>query len=141
MNYYMPIALIVVSNIFYHICSKQTPAEIQPLASLTVAYLVGAVISGALFFLMERDGSLLREYRHLNWAAFVLGIAVVGLEAGSIYMYKAGWNVNTGQIVYSSILAAALLAVGRLLYQEAITPAKVLGMAVCLAGLALINKG
>lgn len=141
MNYYMPIALIVVSNIFYHICSKHTPAEIHPLASLTVTYLIGAVVSGALFFLMERDGSLLREYRHLNWAAFVLGIAVVGLEAGSIYMYKAGWNVNTGQIVYSSILAAALLVVGRLLYQEAITPAKVLGMAVCLAGLALINKG
>lgn len=141
MNYYMPIALIVVSNIFYHICSKQTPAEIHPLASLTVTYLIGAMVSGALFFLMERDGSLLREYRHLNWAAFVLGIAVVGLEAGSIYMYKAGWNVNTGQIVYSSILAAALLVVGRLLYQEAITPAKVLGMAVCLAGLALINKG
>ncbi len=140
MSYYWPIALIVASNLFYHICSKQTPAEIHPLASPTVTYLVGAVVSAVLYFAMERGGSLLREYRQLNWTAFVLGIAVVGLEAGSIYMYKAGWNVNTGQIFYSSILAGALLVVGRLLYHEAITPTKVLGMAVCLAGLVLINK-
>ena len=40
-----PIALIVISNIFYNICSKETPAAINPFASLTVTYIVGAVVS------------------------------------------------------------------------------------------------
>ena len=41
-----PIALIVFSNVFYNICSKQTPEGIHPLAALTVTYLVAAVASG-----------------------------------------------------------------------------------------------
>jgi len=140
MSLYWPIALIVLSNIFYNVCSKATPAGIHPLASLTVTYLVGAVFSAGLYFALNRGGSLLREYRSLNWSAFVLGLAVVGLEAGSIYMYKAGWNISTGQLVYSSILAICLILVGRFFYREAITASKAAGMLICLVGLYFINK-
>lgn len=140
MNMYWPIALIVLSNIFYHICSKQTPADINPFASLTVTYLIGAAASGVLFYALNGGGSLLREYRQLNWTAFVLGVAIVGLEAGSIYMYKAGWNMNAGQLLYSSILAIALIFVGYFLYHEAITWTKALGVVICLVGLFFINK-
>ena len=90
MSLYVPIAVIVLSNIFYHICSKSTPDAVDPFAALTVTYLVGAVVSGALYFALHRGGNLLAEYRHLNWSTWVLGIAIVGLEVGSIYMYKAG---------------------------------------------------
>jgi len=140
MSLYWPIALIVLSNIFYHICSKQMPAEINPLASLTVTYLLGAVASGALYYALNRGGSLLQEYQHLNWTSYVLGIAIVGLEAGYIYMYKAGWNINSAQVLCSSLLAIALLLVGYLLYHEAITWTKVMGIIICLVGLVFLNK-
>ena len=81
-----PIGLIVLSNIFYNISSKQTPQMVHPLASLTVTYLVSAAASAGLYFLLNRDGSLLGEYRQINWTTYVLGLAIVGLEAGSIYM-------------------------------------------------------
>ena len=67
----------------------------------------------------------------------MLGLSVVGLEAVSIYMYKAGWNISTGQLVYSSILALCLI-VGCFFYHETIT--KVVGVLVCLVGLFLINQ-
>ncbi|WP_010244315.1 EamA family transporter [Acetivibrio cellulolyticus] len=140
MNIYWPIALIVISNIFYNICSKQTPDSINPLASLTITYIIGAITSGVMYFVLNRDGNLLREYNHLNWTAFVLGIAIVGLEAGSIYMYKAGWNINSGQLLYSSILAIALIFVGYFLYHEVITWTKVVGITICLIGLVFISK-
>lgn len=140
MGMYWPIALIVLSNIFYNICSKQTPAEIHPLASLTVTYIVGAVVSGGLYYVLNRGGSLLQEYHHLNWTAFVLGLAIIGLEAGSIYMYKDGWNVSAGQIFYSSILAIALIFIGYFLYHEAITWSKVIGIIICMVGLFFINR-
>lgn len=136
-----PIVLIVLSNIFYHICSKQTPDGIHPLASLTITYLVAAIGSGGLYCMLNRGGSLLREYRNVNWTAFVLGIAIIGLEAGSIYMYKAGWNINTGQLIHSTILAVVLIFVGYFLYHETITWTKAAGIFMCLIGLVFISKG
>ena len=69
-----------------------------------------------------------------------MGIAVVGLEAGFLYMYKAGWNVSTGQIISSAILAVVLIFVGYLFYHEAITFQKIIGIAICMVGLYFINK-
>ena len=140
MSMYWPIALIVLSNVFYHLCSKSTPADINPFAALTVTYAVGALASALLFYTLDGGDSLLREYRALNWSSFVLGLAIVGLELGTIYMYKAGWDISTGQLVYSSILTAILVFVGYLLYHEAITLTKLAGILVCMLGLYLINK-
>lgn len=139
MYLYWPIALIVLSNVFYHVCSKSTPGDIHPFAALTVTYVVGAVASTILYFALNRGGSLLREYTHLNWSSFVLGLAIVGLEAGSIYMYKVGWNISTGQLVYSSILTVLLILIGYFFYREAITLRKLAGILICLVGLYFIN--
>ena len=87
-----PIALVVLSNTVYQICSKSMPPEVHPFASLTVTYLVGAVLSGVMFFVLNPGGNLLREYGKLNWAPFALGIVIVGLEVGFVYAYKAGWS-------------------------------------------------
>ena len=137
--YIWPIALVVLSNTFYQICAKSVPDGMNPLASLTVTYLVGAAVSCALYFLLNRNASLLREFRLLNWAPFVLGIAIVGLEVGFIYAFRVGWQVSMAQIVSSAILAVILIFVGYLLYHEAITWNKIVGIIVCLAGLVLIN--
>ncbi len=138
--YIFPIILIVVSNVVYQICAKSVPGDMDPLASLTITYLVGAATSAALYFLLDHDASLLREYSRLNWAPFVLGIVIVGLEVGFIYAYKAGWSVSTASVVQSSFLAVALAAVGFLLYHEPITWNKVLGIIICLVGLVFINR-
>ncbi len=137
--YIWPIALVVLSNVVYQICAKSVPAAMNPFASLTVTYLVAAVASALLFFTLGSDANLLKEYEKLNWAPFVLGIVIIGLEAGWIYAYKAGWQVSTGFIVQSALLAAALLFVGYFLYNEALTWNKLVGVAICLIGLVFIN--
>jgi len=140
MSYIWPIGLVVLSNVLYQICAKSTPRDIDPLASLTVTYAVGAVASAILYHVMNKGGRLFSEYSHLNWSSFVLGIVIVGLEVGFIYAYKAGWQVSTASIVQSSILAVALLLVGYLLYHEALSASKVIGMLICMVGLYFINR-
>jgi drug/metabolite transporter (DMT)-like permease len=135
-----PIALIVLSNVFYQVCSKSTPSEVNPFASLTITYGIGAIFSGILYWALSKGGNLLAEYRRVNWSAFVLGLVIVGLEAGSIYMYKAGWNISTGQLVHSSILAVILIFVGYSFYHETISATKIAGILICMAGLYLINR-
>lgn len=135
-----PIALVVLSNTFYQICAKEVPEKMDPFASLTVTYLVGAAVSFALFGLLNRGGSIVAEYQKLNWAPFVLGLVLVGLETGFIYAYRAGWTVSTAAIVQSAFLGVVLIFVGMLLYKEVITPTKVAGILICLVGLYFINK-
>ena len=126
-----PIGLVVLSNVLYQIC-------MDPFASLTITYSVGAVVSMILYFsLGGRD--LIREYSRLNWAPIVLGIVIVGLEVGFIFAYKAGWPVSTASIVQSSFLSVALIVVGWLLYREALSWNKLVGVAICLIGLVVIN--
>ena len=140
MSMVWPIALVIISNIIYQICAKGVPKDMDAMASMTATYLVGAVCSAVMFFIMNKGGSLLHEYTKINWAPILLGISVVGLEVGYIYAYKNGWAVSTLSIVQSAFLAVALIAVGALLYHEAITANKIIGIVVCLVGLYLINK-
>lgn len=137
---YIPILIVVLSNTIYHICSKSTPEGVNVFASLTLTYLIAGIASLVLFFITNKGGNLLTEYKSMNWASIVLGFAIIGLECGNIYMYKVGWNISTGQLVQAAILAVVLVFVGYLMYKEQITLSKAAGIAICLGGLYLINK-
>ena len=139
LSYIWPIALIVLSNTLYQICAKSVPEGMDPFASLTVTYLVGAAVSAALYYTVGAGTNLLKEYGKLNWAPVVLGLVIVGLEAGYIFSFRAGWQVSTAQVVQSAILAAVMLFVGYLLYHEALTWNKILGIVICMVGLVFIN--
>lgn len=139
-GYIWPLGLAVLSNVFYQICAKSVPEKMNPLASLTITYAVGAAASLLLYYALNKGGNIWQEYQKTNWAPFLLGVVVVGLEVGFIYAYKAGWPVSTAQIVQAAVLAVILIFVGYLLYKEAISWNKLLGIVVCLIGLGLINK-
>lgn len=137
--YVWPIALVVLSNTVYQVCAKSMPKDLNPLASLTVTYLLAAAACAALYFILNPRGNLLKEYGRLNWVPFAFGIVIVGLEVGWIYAYKAGWEVSTASVVQGAALAVALIFVGFLLYHEALTWNKLVGVVICLVGLAFIN--
>ena len=132
MAYFWPLILVVASNSVYHICAKSLPESVDPLASLTVTYLIGSIFSGILYFVTNRGGAnLLHEYSQMNWAPYLLGLAVVGLEAGSMHAYK---------VSSAAAIATILVFIGYLVYHEAITVNKLVGLALCLVGLFFLNK-
>lgn len=138
-SYIWPVFLVVMSNILYQISAKEVPEDINPFASLTVTYIVGALFSSILYFILSDRKNLIAEYKAMNFAPFLLGLVIVGLETGSIYAYKAGWKISIFSIVQSAFLAIALLMVGYFLYHEALSWNKLVGIAICLLGLFLIN--
>lgn len=139
LSYIWPIILVLFSNTLYQICVKSIPDKMNPFASLTVTYVVSAVFSGILYFILNKDANLFKEYNKINLAPVMFGLVLVGLEVGWIYAYRAGWEVSKGFIVQSSILAVILIFVGYLLYKENITWNKIIGIIICLIGLAFIN--
>jgi drug/metabolite transporter (DMT)-like permease len=138
-NYVLPLVLIVLSNVVYQICAKSIPRDMSPLASLTITYAIGIIASLVLYYALNKEANIIHEYSKVNWAPFVLGLVVVGLEVGYIYAYKAGWPVSTAQVVQAAVVAIILIFVGYLLYKESLTWNKIAGIIVCLAGLGLIN--
>ena len=54
-SYVWPIALVVLSNVVYQICAKSVPNGLNPFAALTVTYLVGALMSVVLFFVLGKQ--------------------------------------------------------------------------------------
>ena len=137
-NMLWPLMLIVASNCFYNICTKSMPSNANPFASLTLTYL--AVLTAALFLCGTRGNGIGSELTKINWASLVLSFAIVGLEAGYVFLYRAGWKVSVGALTANICLAIALLAIGCLLYKETITARQILGILVCGAGLFLICK-
>ncbi|HIS52656.1 MAG TPA: hypothetical protein IAC15_07960 [Candidatus Onthomonas avicola] len=133
-----PVALVVLANCVYNITTKSTPSQANAFASLTVTYLTAAAASLALL-LAGRGGGALGEFSSLNWTAPVLGLSAVGLEVGYIFLYRAGWKVNTGPLVANLCLAIALVFLGRLLFGESVTPRQITGIAICLVGLVLVS--
>lgn len=140
MSMIWPIALVVFSNVVYQICAKGVPKNMDAMASMTITYLVGAMCSAIMYFVMNKNGNLLQEYMKTNWAPIFLGVSVVGLEVGFIYAYKNGWAVSTASIVQSAFLSVALLFVGVLLYHETINVSKIVGVGFCLVGLFFLNR-
>ncbi len=139
LNYIWPISIVILCNTMYQICSKSMPKDVDPLASLTVTYAVGTCFSALLYFLTNSGGNLLGEYKKLNWVPFIFGLTLVGLETGYIYAYKAGWQISKASIVQSAFVTVGLLFIGWFFYNEALTWNKLAGIAVCVAGLILLN--
>ena len=114
--------------------------EVPVFASLTLTYLVSAGISLILFFVFSEDKNLLAEMSKANWATFVLGIVLVLLEVGWIYMYRVGWKISVASVVANIGLACALLLVGVLFYKEVLTLRQLSGILLCMASMFLLAK-
>jgi drug/metabolite transporter (DMT)-like permease len=142
LSYLWPIGLVIISNVLYQVCAKGVPTEMNAFASLTVTYTIAAIASLIFFFVFggnSADSGLIGEYGKLNWAPIVLGVVIVGLEVGWIFAYKAGWEVSTGFIIQSAVLAILLLFLGYLIYHETLTWNKLVGVVICLIGLVVLN--
>lgn len=138
-NFVWPIVLVVLSNVMYQICTKSVPEAANPFVSLTVTYLAGAALAFVMYLLTNKQTDIVKDIGRLNWSSWLLGISVVGLETGFIYAYKAGWQVSITSIVQSAILTVILLFVGVFVYKEVLTWNKIVGIIICVIGLAVIN--
>lgn len=135
-----PILVVVGANTMYHICAKFVPEGASPFAALTITYLVAAVCSLGLFFLTSQQKNLFTAIGQTNWASVVLGLAVVALEFGYIYVYRSGWKTGVGSMVANVALACILLLVGFLVFKEGVSLKQIAGVAVCGVGLFLLIK-
>lgn len=140
MNYYFSIGLAIFSNIFYHIFQKSIPGNVNPLGSLIVTYLTAAAGCFLLFPLIPDQTPILAAFKGINWASAALGLAVIGLEAGFLMAYRAGWQISLAAGICNVIVSALLVFIGLVFYHEHLTLQNITGVVLCLIGLVLIQQ-
>ncbi len=136
--YLLPIVVVVVSNLLYHISQKSTPANLNPFLALLVTYTTATVITGVLYFTVKPARGMSSSLKDVKWTSFMLGIAIVGLEIGYLLAYRAGWNINICSLVTNTTVALLLIPVGFILYGERIEPVKVVGVILSITGLVIL---
>lgn len=139
-NLLWPMLLVIFANTVYNICAKSTPEDANAFGCLMVTYLTAAFLSAMLFVFSSHGKNLATELSKINWSSLVLGAAIMCLEFGYIYLYRAGWKISVGSLVANIGLACVLLLVGVLLFKEVISLRQIVGMLACAAGLVLICK-
>lgn len=140
MSIYWPIGVVIASNVFYHICAKQTPSSLNAFFSLAVTYGVAFLISLAAFFATAADKNAFHELAKTNWTSFVFGLCIIGLEFGNLNVYRVGWKINVASLTANIGLAVILMLVGFLLYKETLSLRQIAGAAICVVGLVLLNR-
>lgn len=140
MLYYMPIALVIVSNVFYHVFQKFIPDNVNPMLSLIITYVTAAILSLIILPWCMKDTSLATEIRRINWASFALGASIIGLELGFLLAYRVGWNISVGALIANTLVSLLLIPIGILLFKETISTTNIIGIILCVSGLILINR-
>ena len=93
-----------------------------------------------MLFVTKKAG-ICEEMASLKAANFILGLIIIGVEGGYMLMYRNGWEISKGSIMANISIAIILLFIGSMFFHEKINMIKVIGIIVCLLGIALVNAG
>jgi drug/metabolite transporter (DMT)-like permease len=137
--FYFSIALAICSSALYHFSAKSTPPNVNFSVSLVVTYLValGIVLLSAISF--PAKNGLAFELKQLNWASFLLAIAIVGIEFGFLLVYRSGWNLGIAAVLVNVVASLILVPVAIFVFKDRINWVNVMGILVCLIGLVMLN--
>ena len=135
---FLPIFVAVAANVLYHVASKSIPADQNAFMGLVVNYAT-ALVASAILFLLTPHEKIFVEASRTNWACFLMGLSITGVEAAFVMIYRAGGQLSTASLVVNILIALAMLAVGGIFWHEQITARKLVGAALCIAGVVVLS--
>ncbi len=137
--FYFSVGLTIVANLLYHFSQKYTPSNVNPIVSLIITYTTAIIFCLIILPFFSEGESLVDSVRKINWASFLLAIAIVGLELGYLLAYRAGWEISLCALVSNVIFTLLVIPIGILWMQETLSLVNVIGIFLCIGGLVLIN--
>ena len=137
--FYFSITLAIFSSALYHFVAKSTPSDVNFSVSLLVTYTVAIGVTLIITLLFPAQNGFASELKNLNWASFLLAIAIVGIEFGFLLVYRSGWNLGLAAVLVNVAASLILVPVAIFVFKDRISWVNVVGIFVCLAGLVMLN--
>jgi drug/metabolite transporter (DMT)-like permease len=133
----LPLLLTVTGAVLYHVAQKSA-GHGSPWALLTLAYAVALAVSAA--FWWRAGGPAMAPVPRGGVAiAVVLGLAVLAVEAGFFFAYRAGWPISQASVINTVLATSGLLVVGAF-FGEAVSMTRFAGLGLFVAGAALMAR-
>jgi drug/metabolite transporter (DMT)-like permease len=132
----LPIAMIVIGGILYHVSQKSTPRGVDPFFSLMISFGLASLACLVIYFVR---GGAAGQTKLVNWTAIGLALSVVGIESGYLIAYRSGFRINLTSLACNTAIAVALIFIGTMLYSERLAPRNIAGAVLCLIGLTLLR--
>ncbi|MEO8276839.1 MAG: hypothetical protein ABI639_11520 [Thermoanaerobaculia bacterium] len=139
--FWLPIGLVVLGNLAYHLGLKDLAPTVHPLTPLLILFSTAALTTLALRLSTGRVAELSGEFSRLGWRPFVVGMSIILIELGFLLAYRTGWKISAAAVTANILVGIALLAVGAIAFREPLSLSRVGGVATCLAGLWLLTRG
>lgn len=134
------LGIAIAATVGYHLVLKLTPAGVNPYLSLAATYAVTSLVFAGVFVTVSGTSALRESAAQLNWTALALGAVIVFLDLGFLMLYRGGFDVSLGALVTQSAAALLLLVIGVAFFADKLSLANLGGIALCIAGLWLINR-
>jgi drug/metabolite transporter (DMT)-like permease len=139
-SFFLPILIIVVSNVVYDVSSKSINEDLNAYAGTTIIYSILAIFNFLVFEILNPAGSVITEWSQVNWAVATFALGSIGLESGYIFLFRVGWNISLGGMVCNILLAMSMLGVGQMLFNETVSLRQYSGVLLCIVGLIIIFR-
>jgi drug/metabolite transporter (DMT)-like permease len=134
---YLPMFIIILANVLYHNLVKITPANANAYLSMGVAYGIAMLTTFTLYFFNGPKFS--EDFSNLNPVSYLLGLAIVGIELGYLFLYRSGFKISSSSLIANITVAILLIIIGVFLYHEQISIKQLFGISLCLGGLLLVK--
>lgn len=121
-----------------HLLLKLTPAGANPGATLAIAYVVASLTCLCAFPLLTPGTSLREGMATVPWHALAMGVAIACCEIGILFAYRSGWPVGSTGVSVSAAMTLILLPIGVMAFGDALSVARVAGIAMTVGGLYLL---
>ena len=140
MLFYLPIALTALATTLYHIAQKSIVPGVHPMVSLVITYATSLMACLVVVPFAPGGVTFVRSLRDLNWATYVVGLSIVGVELAILLAYRAGWKISLASVVANVATALLLVIIGVVGYREHLAARHVVGLLMCLGGLVLVAR-
>lgn len=136
----IPMAVVVLANIMYHVCTRSIVTTVHPLSSLMATYIVAILMTLVLYpFFGGQFAELSSELRQLNWASYALALGIVGLEVGFILAYRTGWRINIAALYSTVLVSLLLIPIGLGFFREKLSLLNCVGIVFAITGVVLMS--
>ena len=137
--FYISAGLVIIGAVSYQYLTKRIPVSLNPIVSMIGVYTAVLALGAFLLLLFPSESSISQHFRQLSWIQLGLAISTVMVALGFLLMYRYGWNLSTGNIVTGVFINIILVTLGVTLLGEKINLLNVIGIALCILGVALIS--
>ena len=134
-----PLMLVVAGSLVYHVAAKSVPTALDPVASVIGVY-AAALVASIVVYAAARPGSMPGLTPMWHPAIAAVGLGALMIELGFLVTYRAQWPVSMASVMTNGLVAVLLVPIGALLFGEAITLVRVIGVALCLIGVSLLQR-